>query len=99
MSREIVMTYYVLAHIAFVVWLTFTLVYGVTRKWEETPEGKNAFITSCGLTLVFAIIVSGIYARLELWRGIAVLVAVAILIGAGIQRISFLWKTRKRKAK
>jgi hypothetical protein len=89
--------YYVLCHAGLVVWTLFVLIYGIRRKWEATPEGRNAFIVSVGLMLMFTILVTGIWWRLDLARAIFVLTTMTILVGGGIQRLCFLRKTRKKE--
>lgn len=88
--------YYVLVHLNLLVWGTFTLVYGITRKWEKTPHGINTFILSCGVTGLFAILVSGIWWRSSPIRVVAVLALTVLFLAAGIQRLSFL---RRRKTR
>lgn len=95
MMNWIVPIYYTLIHLAFLTWGTFAVWYGITRRWEETPEGINTFITSAGLTLLFGIVITGIWFHGQPWRIAVVLIGVAILVVAGFHRLTFLWKSRK----
>lgn len=89
--------YYVLIHVGLVVWAAFTIRYGVTRKFEDTEAGRNAFIVSLGLTLMFALAITGIWWQGAGWRVIAALVIAFLLTAAGIQRIYMLGHNDEEK--
>ena len=82
--------YYFIIHLGFISWTVFAVTYGTTRKFEATPQGVNMFLTSVSLSLVFGVLVTGIWWQGYLWRVIVAMIALALIAGLGVQRAFWL---------
>lgn len=87
----------ILRHMAFLIWLVFTLWYGTFRRWESSEYGVNTFLVSLAITSITGLLVLRVYVPADYPFLIFMQIPVYVIVCAtGIHRLALLKFGNKR---